>query len=131
LIRTFIIDGYNVIYAIGEIEELLDESLEAARIGLTRLLLEFKGSRKDVGEVIMVFDGKSEGFDEESVVGPGLKSVYTRKGKEADDKILSIIKASPNPEDITVVSNDNFLYNNTRSLGARIMTVEEFCRILK
>ena len=128
--QTLIIDGYNVIHAIPEIEELLDESLEAARIGLIRLLSEFKNSRKDIERIYVVFDGKAEMFDEETAVAPDITAVYTQSGKEADDKILEIIKDSRDPASITVISNDNFLYNNSRVHGARIKTVKEFSRML-
>ena len=129
--QTLVIDGYNVIHAIPEIEDLLDESLEAARIGLIRMFTEFKDSRKDIQRIFIVFDGKSEGPDQEVAVSEGITAVYTRTEKEADDKILEIIKDSDRPESITVVSDDNFLYNNTRSLGGRIKTVRDFCRMLK
>lgn len=130
--QTLIIDGYNVIHAVPEIEELLDESLEAARIGLVRFLTEFKEARKDIEKIVIVFDGKSEGFfREETAVSPGITAIYTKDGQEADDKIVEILKDSLNPELITVVSNDNFLYNNTRSLGGRIKTVKDMRRMLK
>lgn len=127
--QTLVIDGYNIIHAIPEIEELLDESLEAARIGLIRLLIEFRDSRKDAGCICIVFDGKSEKADEETMVSEGITAIYTNSGKDADNKILEIIRESAHPGAITVVSDDNFLYNNTRSLGARIKTVEEFRRM--
>jgi len=129
--RTLIVDGYNVIYGIPKIEELLDESLEAARIGLVRLLLEFKGSRKDVERIYVVFDGRAEGADEETSAAPGITAIYTHSKKDADDKILEIIKDSTGPHLITVISNDNFLYNNARVHGARIKTVKEFLRMFK
>lgn len=130
--HTLVIDGYNVIHAIPEIEELLDESLEAARIGLARFLIELKGSRGDIDKIFIVFDGKSQGlFHEETTVSPGITAIYTKDGQEADDKIIEIIKDAPHPEFITVVSDDNFLYNNTRSLGGRVKTVRELRRMLK
>jgi len=128
--QTLIIDGYNAIYSIPEIEELLDESLEAARIGLIKLISEFKASRKDVAYIYIVFDGKSAYLDEEIPQTPGVTAIYTNTKKSADNKILEIIKESNKPELITVISNDNFLYNNVRSHGARIKTVEEFYRML-
>jgi len=129
--QTLVIDGYNVIHAIPDIEGLLEESLEAARIGLIRMVTEFKNSRKDVQRIFIVFDGKSEGPDQEVAVSEGITAIYTPTGKEADNKILEIIKDSDQPQSITVISNDNFLYNNARSLGARIKTVRDFCRMFK
>ena len=129
--QTLIIDGYNVIHAIPEIEELLDESLEAARIGLIRFLTEFKEARKDIRKIFIVFDGKSQGIHEEAAVAPGITAIYTKDGQEADEKIVEIIKDAQNPELITVVSDDNFLYNNTRALGSRIKTVNDMRRMLK
>lgn len=129
--QTLIIDGYNVIYAVPEIEELLGESLEAARIRLIRFLLEAKNSRKDIERVCVVFDGKAEGYDEETSAAPGITAIYTQKGKDADKKILEIIKNSADPGIITVVSNDNFIFNNSRVHGARMKTVSEFLKMIK
>jgi predicted RNA-binding protein with PIN domain len=129
--RTLIIDGYNVIHAIPRLEEMLDESLEAARAGLAQLASEFKDSRKDIERVCIVFDGKGEFSDEQESAGSGVTAFYTQKGKDADRKIMEMIKDSQDPADITVVSNDNFVHNNSRSLGARIKNVREFRRLLK
>ncbi|MCM8781594.1 MAG: NYN domain-containing protein [Candidatus Omnitrophica bacterium] len=129
--RTFVIDGYNVIYAIPQIEELLDESLEAARLGLERLLARFKDSRKDIENIYVVFDGQAQTSDEERPLANGITAIYTHTKKNADEKILEIVKDSKRPDLITVVSNDNFLYNNTRIHGGHIITVGEFCRIMK
>lgn len=129
--QTLIIDGYNVIHAIPEIEGLLDESLQAARIGLVRFLTEFKEARKDIKKIFIVFDGKSGEFPEETAVSPGITAIYTRDGQEADEKIVEIIKDAQNPGLITVVSDDNFLYNNTRALGGRIKTVKDMRRMLR
>ena len=128
---TYIIDGYNAIHAIPEIEDLLGESLEAARIGLVRLLVVFRDSRKDVDRIFVVFDGRSDGPDEEVAVAEGITAIFTRSSKEADRKILDIINDSNQPESITVVSNDNFIHNNSRSLGARMKNVRDFRRMFK
>ncbi|MCX5716499.1 MAG: NYN domain-containing protein [Candidatus Omnitrophica bacterium] len=128
--QTLIVDAYNVIHAIPELEEMLDESLQAARLALVRLLSDFKNSRKDIERVYIVFDGKGDMYDEQESAGSGITAFYTQKGKDADRKIMEIIKDSKDPAGITVVSNDNFVYNNSRSLGARIKTVKEFCRLL-
>ena len=129
--QTLIIDGYNVIYAIPEIEDLMDESLEAARTGLIKLLERLKNSRKDIGRIYVVFDSRGQERDQEVSAALGITAVYTSKGRDADKKIIEIIRDSVEPGSITVVSNDNFLYNNTRAHGGRIKTVEEFRRMLK
>jgi predicted RNA-binding protein with PIN domain len=128
--KTLVIDGYNVIHAIPELEEMLDESLQAARAGLAQFASGLKGSRKDVERVYIVFDGKGEEGDEEESAGDGVTALYTKKGKDADSKIMELIKDAKNPSDITVISNDNFVYNNTRSLGARVKTVKELLGML-
>ena len=127
--HTLIIDGYNVIHAIPQLEEMLDESLEAARAGLVQFMSDFNKSRKDINRTYVVFDGKAELYDEEEHAAAGIIVIYTRKGTDADKKIVDIIREAPEPADITVVSNDNFVYNNSRALGARVKSVEEFRRM--
>ncbi|MEI8176404.1 MAG: NYN domain-containing protein [Candidatus Omnitrophota bacterium] len=129
--RTLIVDGYNLIYAIPELEELLDESLEAAREGLIRFLAEFKGGRRDIERLYVVFDGKDGFMSDEISVGQGITAIFSRSARTADEKIIDIVKDAQNPESITVVSNDNFLYNNVRVHGGRIKTVDEFLRMVK
>jgi len=128
--NILIIDAYNVIYAMPELEELLNESLEAARIGLVRMLIELKEGRGDIERITVVFDGREEHADEEASVAPGIMAVYTHTHKEADRKIIEIIEDSPNPAEITVISNDNYLYNNVRAHGARVKSVQQFSSML-
>jgi len=129
--RTLIIDGYNVIYAIPELEELLGESLEAARAGLVRLLTRAKDSRRDIERLYVVFDGRADDDDGESTVAPGITAIYTQRKKDADQKIVEMVRDAARADAITVVSNDNFLYNNVRAHGAYVEGVEEFCRRYK
>jgi len=58
-------------------------------------------------------------------------AVYTHSHKEADDKILEIIQGIKKPGSATVISNDNFIYNNSRAYGAFVKSSEEFCRMFK
>ncbi len=129
--QTLIVDGYNLIYAIPELEDLLDESLESARIGAIRLFSDFINSRKDIDHVYIVFDGQAEFGDEEVPADSGITAVYTTGKKTADEKILEIIKESKRPDQITVISNDNFLYNNVRIHGGRVKTVNEFLKMVR
>ena len=54
---TLIVDGYNVVHAVPELERQLDRSLEAARDALVSLCRDYRARRGDVARVTVVFDG--------------------------------------------------------------------------
>ena len=55
-----LVDGYNAIHKIPEVDDLLDESLEDARNAITDLAKEYQRRYGGIAEVHVVFDGRDE-----------------------------------------------------------------------
>ena len=55
--KVLIVDGYNAIHKIPEVDDLLDESLEDARNAITDLAREYQRRHGGIAEVHVVFDG--------------------------------------------------------------------------
>lgn len=123
-----LIDGYNVIHGIDTFRERMDSNgLQAARDALIQYCIEWRATRGDVAGFTIVFDGSSE-VQERGASGPvGVNVVYTRTGESADDRIIALAqRASERGERIMVISADNYVKDNTRSLGAEMMSADVF-----
>ena len=123
---TVVLDGYNVIHAVPELARQLDRSLEAAREALVSLCQAYQARRGDVKRMYVVFDG-----DQAFASGPqrdrdGVAVLFTQRQEEADDRILSLIRADGGRSRFVIVSNDIYVFNNARVHGARVMPVSEF-----
>ena len=123
---TIILDGYNVIHAVPELERQLDRSLEAAREALMSLCRTYRTRRGDVERLYVVFDG-----DHAYARGPqadrgGVTVLFTQRQEEADERILSLIRAEGGRSRFVVVSNDTYVSNNARALRAQVISVQEF-----
>ncbi len=118
--KTFIIDGYNVIHKIPELEAKLQESLENARNALIMEIQSWK--RRYAGaKVYIVFDGRSEGiFDDPPTRIFGIDRVFTSSGESADDRIISMVRSAEDPSLITVISDDNHVRNGCKMHRAQV-----------
>jgi predicted RNA-binding protein with PIN domain len=126
--RIMIIDAYNVIHLIPCFADMLDISLERARNALVHRCTLWKQNRRDITDFWIVFDGKSEfaGQSSESTVS-GVLAIFTSTGQTADEKIIEIIEYGDyNGAQYTVVSNDNFVISNSKYLGAKVISVQQF-----
>jgi len=120
-----IIDGYNFIHAVPELERYLLSDLKSARQALIRECQRWFGARGDIQRFYIVFDGSSDvnfGADHYS----GVEVIFSETGEEADDRIVDLLSTLP-AGSATVVSNDNYVANNSRAYGAHIMSVGAFC----
>lgn len=115
---SYIIDGYNVIHALGMIQKQVDPGgLEASR----RRLLDFlsEAFRDDAGRVTVVFDAKQapRGVPRQQTYH-GLHIHFAPKDQSADDWIEHLIENDAQPRALVVVSNDLRLQNAARQRGA-------------
>ncbi len=121
----FLIDGYNLLWAINEIDE---EPGSLTDLKLCRVISRYLAQKNDIGQ--MIFDGigppDKSGFDSMS----HLEIIFAGLGKEADDIIEIKIKASTAPKLLRVVSNDNRLKKAARTRKAVPVKCETFWRDL-
>lgn len=118
--QQFILDGYNIIHKIPELEEHLGSSLESARMALAGLAAEWKSRHARKCSICIVFDAKGGSEDNDEFLR-GIKCVYAKGG--ADDRIISMVKSSKAPSNIVVVSSDNYVINNCSAHGATTQAV--------
>jgi len=122
--KTIILDGYNVIHKISGMKEKLAESLEAARKALALYLSGWR-RRYPNARVSIVFDGRDNGFpSEQNTKLAGITCVFTHSGETADERIISIIRKSVNPRNITVITEDNSIRNSSRAYGAEVKKID-------
>ncbi len=127
--KTFILDGYNVIHAMPELARQLDRGLRTAREALVRWCQEYRGRRGDVGRLYVVFDGRDLEMAGSHEQQHGHVTVlFSQKPEEADARILRVIEAQGSRSRCVVVSNDNEVSNNARAFGARVLSVQEFSK---
>ncbi|NQT47125.1 MAG: NYN domain-containing protein [Candidatus Omnitrophica bacterium] len=122
--KKIILDGYNVIHAIPQLERRLDKSLRDAREALANFMVDWQKNRSYKGDICIVFDGKDDGYHTAHDNIAGVHCVYTTTKQDADGYIVSMVKEARDPASVTVVSNDNYVANNSRAHGARIKPVD-------
>ncbi len=123
---TVILDGYNVIHALPDLARQLDRSLEAARAALLNLCGAYRARRGDVERLCVVFDGSDAEAGGPREHQQGVTMLFSRQGEEADERILSLIRAGGSRGRFVVVSNDTEVSNNARALGAQVLSAATF-----
>lgn len=120
--KILIVDGYNAIHKIPEIEDLLDDSLQAARSAITDLAKKYQRRDGGISEVFVVFDGKDE-YSGSPFNKPN--QVFSKTG-EGDKKIVRLAQDKSGQFHVIVASDDNYVRNSSRSAGATVITISEF-----
>ena len=119
-----IVDGYNVLFAWPELEEMAKIDLGSARTRLAELLDNFASFKK--WQIILVFDGyKSKG-------NPGQKSrfntiqlVYTKEGQTCDAYIESLAAQIGSSYTARVVTSDSLVQLSSFRSGLLRMSARE------
>src|SRR4051794_36137655 len=107
---TFLIDGYNLLFALGLAGKRTDPKLfEAARGRLLDWVHAAHGT--NVGAVTVVFDGVNAPEGSTPVHSDRGLHVRFAVGQLADDVIEEIIRADRHPDRLTVVSSDHRIQN--------------------
>lgn len=110
---TFVIDGYNLIHALGMIQkQLAPGGLQASRRRLLDLLAQ--GFADAAERVTVVFDAKQAPPRARQQRFRGLHVHFAPKGQSADDWIEALIAANQDPAKLVVVSNDARLVDAAR-----------------
>ena len=100
-----LVDGYNVIFAWKELQQLAKESLDAARTRLMDLLSNYQGFRQCV--CILVFDAYKVPRAKEDVVRyHNIYVVYTKEAQTADSYIERAVYEISKEHRVRVVTSD-------------------------
>jgi predicted RNA-binding protein with PIN domain len=115
---TFIIDGYNLIHALGMIrKDAGPGGLEKSRIQLLQFLAKSFGN--DASNVTVVFDAeRAPRRAERQQVLLGINVHFAPKGQSADDWIETLIREHTAPKQLVLVSNDARLERAAKQRGA-------------
>ena len=117
-----IVDGYNLIFALGQMPEAPEDREREHLISQLAVYREIRPAR-----VTVVFDSHPQGrpypVTEEHL---GVEVVYSGPGVEADDTIMDMVRQSDHRRDMLVVTSDLSLQNICRRLGAQVVDSPTF-----
>ena len=121
-----VVDGYNLVFAVADFAELdFSQAIEEAR---REVLARLASLHRHSGErVTVVFDRRrptGEAWHSERV--GGVRVVFSRPPRTADDEIRALVSRSTAPRHILVVTSDRELAEACRKLGARVTGVRGF-----
>ena len=123
--QYLLVDGYNVIFAWKELDELAKHNLDAARSKLMDILCNYQGYHKK--EVILVFDAyKVKGNPGEVQEYHNIHVVYTKEAQTADSYIEKATHELAKKHDVTVVTSDGLEQLIIMGQGARRVSSREF-----
>jgi len=128
--QHYIIDGYNVMFAIPSLEKLLDEDARKAREELEKLVNLYWRSAQNTTATI-VYDSRSvpDHFDDLRT-GDQPAVVYAGSLKSADDYIISQAENLRSPS-VTVVSKDKRIISRARKSGCQTMEPMAFMKLIR
>lgn len=118
--RILLVDGYNVIHRVPELEESLSDGLQNARNRLAVRISAWAREHPGV-ECLIVFDGDfqySGGRDQRLA---GIRCLFSLSSHGGDDELIRFVRDYKGlKSDITVVSDDNKVGNNCGVHGASV-----------
>jgi predicted RNA-binding protein with PIN domain len=119
----FVIDGYNLLHAVGRAPKPGGMSLERSRLRLLDWLATALGAQS--ADVLVVFDAVHGRGPTSETVHRGVRVQFSL-GEAADDLIETMIAGYQPPSQLTVVSNDHRLQQAACRRGAKAWTCGEF-----
>jgi hypothetical protein len=121
---TFLIDGYNLMHAVGLASRAMAPGgLDRARTRFLDWLAEAAGGRGVT--VRVVFDAQGSPFASPETDHRGVRVRFAAR-RTADDEIEDLLAAEPRPVLVTVVSNDGRVRDAGRRRGCAVRGCEEF-----
>lgn len=116
--QYLLVDGYNIVFAWEELNELSKVNLQAARQKLMDILCNYQGYRQM--QVILVFDGyKVPGNIGEMTDYHNIHVVYTKEAETADQYIEKLVHQMNKGYDVTVATSDGLEQLIIWGAGAR------------
>ncbi|MFH1854122.1 MAG: NYN domain-containing protein [Candidatus Omnitrophota bacterium] len=128
--RNLIIDGYNAMHRIGQLEAKKDISLEAARLYFLKLLNDFMRRKKIFDKIFVVFDSKEDTLGVRRHSCGRIEVLFTTKDKDADMVIVDLLRKASSRDEISVSSDDNFVRNHAKVFSRDIISISELKNII-
>jgi len=125
-----IIDGYNAMHKIKELDNKKDISLEMARLYFVKLLQDFMSRKKMFDKISVVFDSKEDALGVRKDLYGTIEIVFATKDKDADSVIVEILRNASAKDRISVASDDNFVRNHVRVYGKDIVPIAKLREII-
>ena len=119
-----IVDGYNVIFAWEELQQLAKENIDAARDGLIDTLSRLHSLLQ--AEVYVVFDAyRVKGHSSEQLLLQEVHVIYTDSDTTADQYIERFTNTLARKKRVVVVTSDGAEQIITRGHGCRLLSSRE------
>lgn len=120
-----LVDGYNIIFAWEELNELAKQSVDGARGKLMDILCNYQGMKKC--EVILVFDAyRVQNHKTEIMDYHNIHVVYTKEAETADQYIEKFAHQNASKYKITVATSDGLEQIIIRGQGCQLLSAREF-----
>lgn len=119
-----LVDGYNIIFAWEELNDLAKVNIGSARDRLADILCNYQGFRKC--SLILVFDAyRLEGHPEEVIRHHNIHVVYTKEAETADQYIERTAHEIGRKYQVTVATSDGLEQIIIRGQGCIMMSARE------
>lgn len=119
-----LVDGYNIIFAWEELNELAKQSVDGARGKLMDILCNYQGMKKC--EVILVFDAyRVQNHQTEILDYHNIHVVYTKEAETADQYIEKFAHQNASKYKITVATSDGIEQIIIRGQGCQLLSARE------
>ena len=121
---TFLIDGYNLLHALGLARPRGPGQLEKARGDLMNWLHRVKTDQ--AASITVIFDGRDNLQQDHTVaIDHGIRVQFS-VGQLADDFIEEMIQRERTPQRLTVVSSDHQIQEAARRRGCIVRSCSDF-----
>jgi len=128
--RYLIIDGYNAMHKIEEIDAKKDINLEAARFYFIKILNDFMSRKNIFDKIFIVFDSKEDALGVRKYSYGDVEVLFTTRDKDADEAIVDLLRDASPRDKISVSSDDNFVMNHARVFSRDVISVKELKKII-
>lgn len=128
--KYLLIDGYNVIFAWEELNELAKTNIDSARDRLLDIMCNYQGIKKC--NLIVVFDAyRVENHQTEFFDYHNIHVVYTKEAETADQYIEKFAHENGRKYDVTVVTSDGLEQIIIQGQGCTLISAREFKEHIK
>lgn len=125
--KYLLVDGYNVIFAWEELNQLAKVNIDSARGKLLDILCDYQGMKKC--SLIVVFDAyRVQGHPTEILDYHNIHVVYTKEAETADQFIEKFAHENGRKYDVTVATSDGLEQIIIRGQGCGLLSARDLER---